>query len=322
MIAQLAQDTLARLDGLPGMESASVANFSPMGRDVGRRFQTEGSTEPGPRTLINSVGPRYFETIGIALIRGREFSQDDRVGSPAVAIVNETFAKRYFGSGDAIGKRVRFAAEPYVEIVGMVRDSNYSFFGETAKPALYFAHAQSPGGLTIHMRFKGPPEPHIAAVRRTIADFDPTLAVTVETIRQATSFEFVLRDSFTRLLTMVGWQALFLAMVGVYGLISYNVASRTAEIGIRVALGAGPRRIVWTMLGDGLKLVAIGAMIGLVVSSLATPYLAPFLAGLSPYDPLTFASVLLAFMVIGLVSGYIPARRATRVDPIIALRQQ
>jgi len=317
------QQVTRELEGLPGVQSASFASFVPLAGDgSASRFEVEGRNGRGARTLLNWIGPRYFETLGIPLLRGRDFGAGDRVGAPPVVIVNQTFANTYFPGENPLGKRVRDGAV-YAEIVGMARDSSFGAFGEAARPFLYYPYAQQQhSGLAVHLRAAGSPGAAIPVVRRKVAEIDRTLAADVQTIRQATSYEFALRKLASLVLGSVGGLGLFLAMVGLYGVMAYVVASRTSEIGIRMALGASPRNLLWAVLGDGLSLVGIGIAIGGGLSLLLTRPLGAYLAGVSPADPAAFSATALILVFVGLCATYAPARRATRVDPMAALRQQ
>ena len=216
---------------------------------------------------LNNVGPRYFDTMGIRLLRGRDFQPTDRVGSPPVAIVNEAFQRAYFPGEDAVGQHVGYG-EPFSEIVGLVKDSAYASVGEEPTPVLYYSYAQVPSlstqarPLMVHLRTDGDPAGAVRSVTRAIADVDNKVAFDVKTIREATTFEFAVRRLGSGLLGSLGAVGLLLAMIGLYGVVAYAVASRTPEIGIRMALGASSHRVLWSVLGQGLRLVGLGCRRG------------------------------------------------------------
>jgi predicted permease len=324
-----AERVLERMDRIPEVQSSSVASITPLAGDgSAARFQVQGRPgATGARTYLNNVGPRYFDTMRIPLLRGREFLPGDRLGSPPVVIVNEAFQRAYFPGEDAVGRQVGYGEPPFSEIVGLVKDSAYASVSEPA-PILYYPYAQVPSlstqarPLMVHLRTDGDAAGAIRSVTRAIADIDTKVAFEVKTIREATTFEFDLRRLGSALLGSLGAVGLMLAMIGLYGVIAYAVASRTPEIGIRMALGATSRRVLWSVLGQGLRLVGIGLAVGSVLSLLMTHAIADLIGGVSPTDPITFAGTAIVLTFTGLVASYFPARRATQIDPLTALRQE
>ena len=327
---ELAARVVERLERIPGVLSASYANIVPLGSDRSATvLHVEGdSVESGPRTYVNSVAPRYFATLGIPFVRGRDFAEDDRPGGPPVAIVTESFERAYFGGSPALGKRVRQAeAEPYFEIVGVVRDHMYGSYGDTATPVFYTSYAQRPQvssqvrPVVLHVRTTGAPTALARDVRSAIATFDATVPTEVQTLREATSSEAGVRRLAARLLVSAGALGLLLATIGLYGMLAFVVSSRRAEIGIRMALGATAGQILTGVLAQGLKLVGVGIAVGAVVA-LAMAHLAVgLLAGLSPADPIAFFGAAALLAAVGLVSCAGPALRAARTDPLAALRR-
>jgi putative ABC transport system permease protein len=325
----LAQRAVASVAGITGVQSASVANLMPLGNDASvDRFTVEAQDEPGARTGVNTVGPRYFETMGIGLLNGREFQPADSAGAGPVVIVNKAFRDAYFGGGNGIGRRIRIDGDVSAEVIGVVDNSSYRGFGEQPMPLLYYAFTQRPAlstqvrPLFVHVRMNQPTAAAMQAMKRSIEGLDGSVVVEVGTLRQATNFGPALQRTVTSLLGLLGGLGLILSMIGLYGVMSHVVTSRSAEIGIRMALGASPLRVLWSVMGDGLKLVSIGVGIGSAISlALARP-LASFLAGLSPADPMSFGGTAVLLILVGLCASYIPARRATRVDPVVALREQ
>ena len=264
--------------------------------------------------------------MGIRLLRGRDFHPTDRLGSPSVAIVNEAFQKAYFPGGDAVGQHVGYG-EPFSEIVGLVKDSAYASVGEEPTPVLYFAYAQVPSlstqvrPLMLHLRTEGDPAAAIRPVTRAIADVDTRSRSTSRPSgrRRRSSSRC---GAWAACCWLAGGVGLLLAMIGLYGVVSYAVAARTPEIGIRMALGASSHRVLWSVLAQGLRLVGLGVAIGTVLSLLMTRMIADLVAGVSPTDPITFVGTAIVLVLTGLAASYFPARRATRIDPLMALRKE
>ncbi|HMF61834.1 MAG TPA: ABC transporter permease, partial [Vicinamibacterales bacterium] len=327
--ALFAERVLERVDRIPEVRSGSVASVIPLAGDrSAARFEVQGRpTATGARTYLNNVSPRYFDTMGIPLLRGRDFRPSDRPGSPRVVIVNEAFQRAYFPGEDAVGRHVGYG-EPFSEIVGVVKDSAYASVSEAPTPVLYYSYAQVPSlstqarPLMVHVRTDGDPGAAIRSVARAIADIDNKVAFEVKTIREATTFELDVRRLGSALLGSLGGVGLMLAMIGLYGVVAYAVAARTPEIGIRMALGASSERVLWSVLGQGLRLVGMGLAVGSVLSLLVTHLIADLIGGVSPTDPVTFAGTALVLAFTGLVASYFPARRATLIDPLTALRQE
>jgi hypothetical protein len=290
---------------------ALVAAFHPAGR----------SDIPGTRATTLSVGPRYFEALAIPLVQGREFDATDQPSSPAVAIVNETFARTYFPGRPALGERIDVAGETESVIVGVVRDSRIDTIGEAPKSVVYYPFAQRPRRLTVIARTAGDPAVVLRSVRAAVADVDATASVTVGTLRDAASTELEMRRVGTQMAGAIGVVGLLLTAIGLYGVVSYLVVSRTTELGIRLALGATTGHLHRHVLGHATRLVFAGLVLGVVVSLFVTPTLRTFLAGLSPADPLAFMIAAAVLAAVTLVASYLPAMRVARVDPLVALRE-
>jgi predicted permease len=320
--AQFAERLVERIAQVPGVSVASVANFVPLGGDsLLRSFHPAGRTDiPGTRPSTYSVGPDFFRTLGIRLLKGREFGSADRTGSSAVAIVNETFAKTYLPGQDMIGQYAQIEDESNAEVIGVVRDHRIGTIGEAPQSVIYYPFAQRPRALIIHARTSSP-DGLVASVQRAIDDIDATVPVSAQTLRSATSLEMNMRRLGTMLMGAMGAVGLLLAMIGLYGVMTYVAASRTAEVGIRMALGASRPRIRQEMLVRALKVVARGVVLGALASLALTPLFRTFLAGVSPFDPIAFVGAAILLTMVGLMASYIPARRSSRLDPMRALRQ-
>jgi putative ABC transport system permease protein len=325
----VSEQIAGRLRGVSGVRSVSWAMLVPLGNDLrGERFAIEGRSERGARTLVNSVGPGYFETMRIPLLRGRDFTVNDRAGAQQVAIVSESFARAYFPGEESLGKLVNTAPGETAAIVGIVKDHAYRNRGGSREPVFYRAFAQIPNmstqprPLIIHVRTDQPAESSLRTIRRAMAQIDPNGPSFVEPLRDSTSQELVIRRVMGFLLSTVGGLGLLLATIGLYGVMAFVVTSRTPEIAIHMALGASSRNVRWQVLGSGLKLVLIGVTAGTAIALAATRFLTAMLGGLSPSDPVAYAGTAVVLTVVGLAASYLPARRATRVDPMTALRQQ
>jgi putative ABC transport system permease protein len=312
------------VQALPGVLSASVTNLIPLGGDVyGTVYEVEGKTIPRRETYYMNVGPNYFRTMDIRLRVGREFTAADRPGAPAVAIVNEAFARTHSLGPNPVGAHVRSrSTDPWLEIVGVVADSKYAFFGEAPHPILFRPFLQAGGSLFVVARTSGAPAGMISALKSAILDIDKSAIVEPRTIRDATSLEFSLRRLGAWLLGATGALGLALALIGLYGVMSYTVNRRTQEIGIRMALGASRSAILWMVLRNGLGLVAIGVSIGTLISLAAARPLAFLMSGIPTSDPVTILITATLLFFAGLGASYIPSRRATRVDPIVMLRYE
>lgn len=325
----VSEQIAGRLRTVAGVRSVSWAMLIPLGNDLrGERFSVQGRSERGARTYVNSVAPGYFETMRIPLLRGRDFNVTDRPGAAHVVIVSETFARSYFPGEDALGKLVATAPGETEAIVGVVKDHAYRDRGDRPEPVLYRAYAQIPNmstqprPLIIHLRTEQPAEASLPTIRRAMAELDPNGPAFVEPLRASTSQDIVIRQVIGFLLSCIGSLGVLLATIGLYGVMGFVVTSRTAEIAIQMALGASSHRVRWSVLGSGLKLVLIGVALGTAVALAATRPLAAMLAGLSPSDPVAYVSTAVVLTLVGLAASYLPARRATRVDPMVALRQQ
>jgi predicted permease len=321
--ALLAERIVDRLASVPGIASAAAADLVPLGGDsLVASFHPAGRTDvPGTRPKVYSVGPRYFETLAIPVLEGREFADGDRDGTQRVAVVNETFARTHFPDRAVVGLSVQTADEPEAVIVGLVRDNRIDTIGETPRSAIYYPFAQRPSRLIVHARADRSPEALVTTVAALLREVDPGVMSQVETLAQATSMELDMRRTATAMVGGIGVLGVLLMLVGLYGVMAYVVAARTAEVGIRRVLGASSRRLLLGVVGQACALVGAGIVVGSVLAAMFTPALATFLAGLSPLDPIAFVATAGLLLLAGIAASLGPARRAIRVDPAVTLRE-
>ena len=326
----LYRELLARVEAQPGVERASLVRFAQLGNSFaqGQVFAEGRAPEGGEGTTtgFNVVGPRYFETMGTQLVRGRDFTDADRMGAPAVAVVNETLAAWLWPGEDAVGKRLSFDGPegPFLEVVGVARDGKYRSLGDRPRPYFYRPLMQTyDPRMTLVVRTTGEPAALAGAVREQLRALEPNLPVAeVRTLEEQFNTSMLPVRVAAWTLGGFGLLALALAAIGIYGVVSYSVAQRTREIGVRMALGAGRSDVLRLVMGEGLSVVGLGMAAGLLLAFGATRVLGGFLYGVDATDPVTFAGVPLLLGAIAVVSGYLPARRATKVDPMVALRYE
>ncbi|HSE37770.1 MAG TPA: FtsX-like permease family protein, partial [Blastocatellia bacterium] len=330
---------LERIEALPGVESATLARVVPMsgggrtssfliqgqqGPDNVNRSEGTGLPDNAYTVNTNVVALKYFTTMAIPLLQGRDFNAQDIEKAPLATIINQAFARRYFPDENPIGKRMSFrdANGPWSEIVGVVHDSKYRTLGENPRPSVYVPLAQNhETGMTLHVRAAGNPLSIAGSVRHEVQALDPNLAVTnIQPLSDVVTASLFAARMGAVLLAIFGFLALILAAIGLYGVMSYAVSRRTREIGIRMALGAGKGNVLRLVLKDGLTLVGAGVTSGVIVAAAATRLLTSFLYSVSPLDAATFASIPVVLALVALLASYFPARRAAKVDPIIALR--
>lgn len=319
-----------RIEGLNGIRSTSLSAFSPIGQLRGIAMVSVPGyiADPGeePIVSLNRVGPRYFETLGIPLLRGRGIEQSDSENAPKIAVINETMANKYFQGQAAAGKTLNLrliGGMRQVEIVGIVKDSKYSKVQEEISPTVYTPVFQSSeaGRMTFEVRAESDPRTLIPDIRRVVSELDSSVPLfDVKTIEDQIDESLIQERLIASLSSFFGLLALLLACVGLFGVTSYEVAQRTNEIGIRMALGATPGRVLWAVMRGSLILVLIGMAIGLLGALFLTPLVSKLLFGLEPSNPLTFAAAGAVMAAAALIASYIPARRASRIDPIIAIR--
>ena len=324
------QRAVEGIQTLPGVQSAAATTGLPLTVSLnGSDFRIEGRPEPeaGQEMIINtrSVSPRYFQTLGIPVIKGREFSERDRADAPLSAIINNDLARLYFPNEDPLGKRITFTdGESWMSIVGVVGDVKQLGLDSNAEPEVYFPHLQVPApSMSLIIRTASDPLSVAAAVKNQIQTIDKDLPIDDAKTMQQLLAESVSGRRFNMLLlTVFAMVSLLLAIVGIYGVMSYAVTQRTQEIGIRMALGAKAGDVLTMVVKNGMSLALIGVGIGLAGSFALTRLLSSLLFQVAPTDAVTFTVVSICLVVAALLACYIPARRATKVDPLVALRSE
>lgn len=319
----------SRLDSFPGVDSVSAAAFAPFGIVHGRHDVVIEGYEPAAEEFMvplrNMVDEDYFETMGIAVLRGRGFSARDRADSMPVAIVNETMARRYWPEGDPVGGRIVADLGVWREVVGVVSDGKYRARPEASQPYLYIPLSQAEylEHQSFILKTSGDPRALIEPIRQEVRLLDPNLPEAfVSTIGQQLETSVAGQRAAAVLVSIFGALALVLAMVGVFGVMSYVVSQRTHEYGVRLALGAQGSEIVELVLRRGMKTTILGIALGIVLALVGARFLTSMLHEVSALDPWVFAAVPLALTVISLLACYLPARLASRVDPMVALRAE
>jgi predicted permease len=316
-----------RLAAVPGVQSLADAYATPLGGSFWDTDIQIGAQLKGV-SYGNRIGPGYFKTLGTPLVAGRDFDHRDRSGSPLVAIVNQSFAQAFF-AGDPIGQRFTWPSDaggPGVtyDVIGVVANQKYGYLRESNPNIFYVASAQLPEQREWRryiIRTTQPKPPVAASIGAAVKAFDPTLAIRYTSI-DAQIAEGVLQERLmARLSTLFGVVALLLAIVGLYGVMSYTVASRRSEIGVRVALGATRLRILSMIMRDVVRMMTVGLVAGSVLALLAAPLVRSLLYGLEPDDPATLAIAAVALLITGLVASMWPAKRAAGIDPLTALRE-
>jgi predicted permease len=327
--ARLLEEIAARAAALPQVESAGLIDYPPVSLGgqsthyalVGREPAEE---EDRPITDFARVSAGLLETMRIPILRGRSFSTQDRLGAPFVAIVNETFARRAWPGENALGKRIQIgsADEPALEIVGIARNAKYRSLNEEPRTMVYVPYDQHrTTDMMVLVRVKPGVENISRDLNAIVQDVEPDLLIDANTSYTNFMGIAMLPSKAAALITsLFGLVGLSLASLGLYGILAYSVNQRTREIGIRIALGADPRSVQAMVLGHGARLTGIGLAVGFVVALAVTRLIRGLLHGLSPTDPVTFGGIALILTAVSLAASYIPARRATRTDPIEALR--
>jgi predicted permease len=320
---------IERAEASPGVASATIASNFPLGGGFARTVFPEGEDEAsgyrGTLTQLNDIAPNFFKTLRIPLVSGREFTDSDRKDTTKVAIVDEAMAKQFWPNQDAVGKRFHFFGETQLrEVVGVARNTVVNAIGEEPQPLAYLPLTQDYApAATMQVRTTGRPEPVIATVRSHVQSLDNNLALTNwNTIGELLDQGLWAPRMGAALLAVFGGVALILAVVGVYGVLSYSVNQQTREIGIRMAMGAQTGSVLKLVVKQGMRLAIIGLVLGLVAAFAAMRVLSSLLFGVSAHDPLIFGGVTLILAMAAVLACFIPARRAAHVDPLVALRYE
>jgi predicted permease len=323
-----------RLNALPGVLSASIARYSPLsGSSSSSNLSIEGYIPPADQDMDVygvEVGPQFFETLGTPLLLGRPIGPRDTPASPAVAVVSESFVRNFFPNQNPIGRHFCLGAPfkaPGFEIIGVAADSKYYKMSEKPKPMAYFSAWQSGGREEyvgqLLLRTSGDPSGATAEVRQALHDIDARLPILDVTTLRARAYASLRQERMiTTFCSFFGLLALLLASIGLYGTMAYSVVRRTNEIGIRMALGAQRPQVLWMVLRESVVLVILGLTVGLPLALAGTRWIKSFLFGVPAMDPVGIGAAVILMAVVSTFAGYLPARRATKVDPMTALRHE
>jgi predicted permease len=328
--SQLFRHVLERMSSLPGVTSAALTRVTLLsGSTSTSSMWTEGQTSQTAaeeNMYMMDVSPTFFATLGVPVQQGRGFTDHDHATAPKVAILNEASARKLFPNGDVIGRRIggSFEKSDEFEIIGVVRDTKYASVRDPGPPTMYRCVLQQPTrSLNVVLRTAGEPLAMAETVRAAMREVDPTLPIQEFTSQtEQISLRFAQERLFARAYAAFGVLAVVLGCIGLFGLMSYNVARRTNEIGVRMALGAQRRTVVGMVMGESMRLVAIGVAVGLGAALWAGRFVKTVVYGLSPNDPFTIAAAVAVIALVTALASCLPARRASNVDPMDALRQQ
>jgi predicted permease len=324
------QSVLDRLQGAPGVRSAAASFTSPLSGEPNRGINIEGRPAKGAgledTADFQLVTPDFFRAVGVTLIRGRALAETDRANAPRVLVVNQAFANHYFPGQEAIGQRVRFGGTAVHEVVGIVADMRYRYLESPADPTFYVPITQNSERwpfLSFTVWSDGDSAAAVGLLRDAIRAADPTQAITrVRSYDEIVSTALSPRRFNTLLVLVFAGAALLLAAVGTYGVMAYAVSVRTRELGVRAALGASPRDLLRLVVGQGAMLTAAAVVIGIAGGLMVTGLMTTMLYEVTPRDPRTFISVAALLTLVALMATWFPARRAIRVNPINALRDE
>ena len=332
-------ELLESVRAIPGVEDAAVSTgLPPMNFENGQPFRVEGR-DPAASSAsgvanYQVISAAYFHTLGLTVLKGRSFSEDDRQGSTPVVIINRRLADKFFPAGDSLGKRLLIselvpgrndpAGPVALEIVGVVNDLKNSRVNEPSNPEIYIPYPQAPWTSEyLVVRSRSETEPLVTAVRKALGAVDPDLPLTnVSTMDERFSSSLAGGRVVVALMVIFALMALSMGSVGLYGVISYSATQRTAEFALRLALGAPQREILRLVASGALRLLLVGGALGMAMALGMARLLSGAIFGVSPYDPVTFVTVPLALLAVVLTASYLPAHRATKVDPMVALRYE
>ena len=316
-----------RVAALPGVTVALGAAV-PLGGGVSRQGMRVEGYQPRPGEDMefanNRTTPGYFRLMGIPLVAGRDFEPGDRAGAPGVAIVNETFARRYWPGVDPLGRQLRWPGrEQLFTVVGVARDMTYGRVGEEPRPYFYLPYEQDPSSwMALHVRQAGGASAVMEAAGRLARELDPDVPVSVETMDERVARQLTAQRTAAALLSLLGGVGLLLAGTGLYGVLAFSVAQRSREFGIRLALGASAGRVQRMVVSEGVIVTGAGVVVGLIAAGAVTRLASRVLFGVSAVDPLTLAAVVVVLAAVAASAGWVPARRATAVNPADAIRQE
>jgi predicted permease len=318
-------DVLRKVEAIPGVTSASVVQEVLLSGWSSNSYVTVGDSER-KNMYFNRVGPRYFETMGVPIVAGRAIGIQDHSKAPAVAVINETAVRVVFDGAWPIGRHIRSGSDE-LEVIGIAKDSKYDSLRKAVEPTMFLPYAQNRAvilrPLHVVARTAIEPESLANALRAAVAEVDPSVPVTAMKTQQAQIVESLGAElAFTRLLLVFGLFALFLASIGLHGVTAYSVARRTSEIGVRMALGAQRRDVLWLVLRQVVIIMIAGLIVGVPAALAATRLVSAFLFGVPPSDPASIVSASLILLLVALAAGFLPARRASRLDPLVALRDE
>jgi putative ABC transport system permease protein len=328
---------LQHMNAMPGVRSAAAVQSLPMTGGTNNwsiiiEGQPVANIGEAPADLVQRVTPEYFDALGMTLVRGRLFTQQDDPESPPVVVISEAMAQKHWPGQDAIGKRMKvFSADwPWIEVIGIVKDVRHRGPSQDPRPRWYVPHAQayvsayaSPLSTTIAVRSESDPTPLMGPIRSLMAELDSSIPISnVRTMDQILAGSVGGQRFVMTLLTVFGLMALFLAAVGVYGVISYAVSQRTREIGLRMALGAKGSSVLTQIMREGLMLSIAGIGVGLVGSFALSRVFESIVFGITPTDPITYGGVVIVLVLAAAAASLLPARRASRVSPMVALREE
>jgi predicted permease len=332
------------LSSIPGARSVGLASMRILeDNEWDSGMSVEGFTPAKPdehaEPYMNAIGPNYFATLGVPIVTGRDFTINDRHivkhgpeewnWAPTTVMINEKFAKKYFAGRNPIGLHLGFGTDPGtptdMEVIGVVKDFKYTNLRDEIPEQAYIPYLGDRflGGMTIYVRTTGDANQLMSTVRSTVRDMDPNVPVYAMRTTEVTINESLSSERMIASLSAVfGFLATLLAVIGLYGVMAYTVAQRTREVGIRIALGAARGEVIWLVMREVLLLVAIGVIAGVTASLALTRVVQSQLFGLTPHDPLTLGLATAALALVACAAGYIPALRASRLDPMVALRYE
>jgi len=327
------EQLLNAVRSLPGVQSASGSQITPVGNNTWNDvFRTEGFTaksEDDATAWVNPVSDGYFRTLGIPVLAGRDFDQRDSPAAPRVAIVNEAMAKHFFGSPAALGRHFQrqegSSWSAPIEVVGIAGTTKYHSMRDSAQPIAYFPRSQmTPEAqqMSIEIRASSLPTGLVPSVTKALTNLSPRITLDITTLEQQVSESLALARAIATLSGFFGVLAMMLATIGLYGIMAYTVARRRNEIGVRIALGAEQARVVRMVLGEVLAIVIVGIVLGVILSVGTTRLMASFLYGVRPTDPATLTAAVVVLTVVGVAAAALPAWRASRLDPVAALREE